>query len=325
MKATSRADDIICLKTVGVRRKIDTIKILRDTQNRDLTLIYNFKTMIHITFDVLERHKWLHRRGSLEIILRGGNLKSAQNRSMGQTLTAITSLQTWRFLQHRWETVEEVLINRSMKISQAEWALLRNYQAAFPCENRSAFWIAILNISQSLRYYTKIPWSPFGFWTWPSFMTQNDMICRHRNGNISEKILTEGFSHRSPNQRSNQLLHCCHITKIRGNWIYRREICSLHSGQTVDVENDSNTLEICLEVRPSPNLANQRVHPLPQPISQQRRLRLKRWSYAFDRHIWSYRIRWDTASNSSNWGIFHMGQNCPTGRTNVLPGGRPGG
>ena len=57
MKATSRADDIICLKTGGVRRKIDTIKILRDTQNRDLTLICNFKTMIHITFDALERHK----------------------------------------------------------------------------------------------------------------------------------------------------------------------------------------------------------------------------------------------------------------------------
>ena len=27
MKATSRADDIICLKTGGVPRKIDTIKI----------------------------------------------------------------------------------------------------------------------------------------------------------------------------------------------------------------------------------------------------------------------------------------------------------
>ena len=57
MKATSRADDIICLKTGGVHRKIDTIKILRDTQKRDLTLIYNFKTMVHITFDALERYK----------------------------------------------------------------------------------------------------------------------------------------------------------------------------------------------------------------------------------------------------------------------------
>ena len=151
------------------------------------------------------------------------------------------------------------------------------------------------------------------------------MICRHRSEEISEKILTEDFSHKSPNQRSNQLLRCRHITKIRGDWLYRRGNCSLHSGQTVDVENDSNTLEIRLEVRPSPNLANQRVDPLPQSISQQRSLRLKRWSYAFDRHIWSYRIRRDTASNSSNWGIFHMGQNCPTGRTNVLPGGRPGG
>lgn len=57
MKATSRADDIICLKTGGVRRKIDTIKILRDTQNRDFTPICNIKTMIHNTFDALERYK----------------------------------------------------------------------------------------------------------------------------------------------------------------------------------------------------------------------------------------------------------------------------
>ena len=281
--------------------------------------------MIHITFDALERHKWLHRRDSLEIVVGGGNLKSVQNRSMGQMLTAITSLQKWRFLRHRWKTVEEVLINRRMKISPSEWALLRNYQAAFSCENRSAFWIAILTISQSLRYYTKIPWSPFGVRTWPSFMTQNDMICRHRSGKFSEKTLTEGFSHKSPNQRSNQLLHCRHITKVRGDWLYERGKFSLHSGQTVDVENDSNTLKICLEVRPSPNLAKQRVDPLPQSISQQGSLRLKGWSYAFDRHIWSYRIRWDTATNSSNSGIFHMGQNCLTGRTNVLLGGRPGG
>ena len=57
MKATSRADDIICLKTGVVRRKIDTIKILRDTQNRDFTPICNIKTMIHNTFDALERYK----------------------------------------------------------------------------------------------------------------------------------------------------------------------------------------------------------------------------------------------------------------------------
>lgn len=57
MKATSRADDIICLKTGGVRRKIDTIKILRDTQNRAFTPICNIKTMIHNTFDALERYK----------------------------------------------------------------------------------------------------------------------------------------------------------------------------------------------------------------------------------------------------------------------------
>ena len=57
MKATSVADDFICLKTGGVRRKIDTIKILRDTQNKDLALICNLKTMIHITFDALERYK----------------------------------------------------------------------------------------------------------------------------------------------------------------------------------------------------------------------------------------------------------------------------
>ena len=57
MKATPRADDIICLKTGGVRRKIDTIKILRDTQNRAFTPICNIKTMIHNTFDALERYK----------------------------------------------------------------------------------------------------------------------------------------------------------------------------------------------------------------------------------------------------------------------------
>ena len=57
MKATSRADDIVCLKTGGVRRKIDTIKILRDTQNKAFTPIFNIKTMIHNTFDALERYK----------------------------------------------------------------------------------------------------------------------------------------------------------------------------------------------------------------------------------------------------------------------------
>ena len=56
MKATSRADDIICLKTGGVRRKIDNKNIEVHPKQR-LETNMHIKTMVHITFDALERHK----------------------------------------------------------------------------------------------------------------------------------------------------------------------------------------------------------------------------------------------------------------------------
>ena len=277
--------------------------------------------MIHITFDALERHKWLHRRDSLEIVVGGGNLKSVQNRSMGQMLTAVTSLQKWRFLRHRWKMLRKSWSidawkfpsqnGRCSEIIRLHSDLHSGLQSS-PYPNRSAitprFRDPLLALELDHHSWHKMIWSAG---------TEVE--------NFRRKLWQKVSATNHQTNVSNQLLHCRHITKVRGDWLYERGEFSLHSGQTVDVENDSNTLEICLEVRPSPNLAKQRVNPLPQSISQQGSLRLKRWSYAFDRHIWSYRIRWDTATNSSNSGIFHMGQNCPTGRTNVLLGGRPGG